>query len=1401
MTVSVPPGLLMLPLIATVCLLPVLCHGLAEGRTFWVASYNQDQCTEDMDPCELLEDYQAKGGAIFSTSHSTWIFLKGKHMLLQQSVVVSAAENITWRGNGSVSEVVIELPACYLRNKKSDNELDSAKYELYASIMTEDVKNFTLENISLTSYHACVMNTLPPRYALILTDTTDISLRNVYVEFDHHSMLYGIQVLNPSEEFTLEDGEINAHIDITLKPRASSYSLGSRKRLQLGIHRLYSLFSTGITFDIADYASTTYTSASVVFSDCTFISGEPDSQIGVTLQDYPTNWFSLEVISCIFNGNEGRDSLIRAIPINMTFHLVQRFTEFGVVRVEPHVCITNSIFTNNHGGVVFSWQMEHETTSELNSSRFVVPAVTITNCQFSENEYEGAQLDCVVCAFFKAQQFNANYNSSGGPVAFTMHNCSVHQSKIGKPLPFVGGVITIQGFMHFRACLAGDNIISNNQGRAMLVAGSKLEFHGYNEISRSEALWEGGGMYMSADSQLLLVSNAYLKLYENKAVHYGGGIYVSHNSLESSMENEDLSYFVACYVNKTMCPGLCFFQFIGTDGLPIQSKEELPSINATIDVSNNIGLEGGNNIFNGHIEGCLLQMQNGLETINHTTLRKIFTIDVGKEDVPMSFPYKVCLCRPMPSDSPVDVYCAQNLKVKTYAFEKLEVMLSILGDMSQRMPAITHAELHSRLFPLTMTRVEKVYSCEGAFTVRFPALGGSYTVNLRAGLPETASILAARLPKTLTIEIDNSTCPPGMTMKDVQVDSRRTVPLCQCSPHLTMHGISCTVYLIDTTYKAAGDNYWLGMKAGQLVFSAYCPYFFCNDFFVHNELALQDINKTQQCVNGRQGLMCSECPEGTSAVLGSINCKICSNWWLLLVFGFFVSGIIVVTVLLVLNLTILQGSITGAIFYLNTTYIFNDFLHHYATGIIYFLLSTLNFQIGFEVCFFDGMDEFWKALLQFAFPFYLFTLLIVIIIITQKCGYRMFKAHFIARRAVPVLATIMLLTYTDLVTVVTVALQPNTLYDAKTGYSEKVWLYQPSLPYFSERHLVLGIMSVAVAVFYLVPFTAVMLFGDVMRRFFHKLWFSHFMDVLHGAFTWPLGFWIGFRLLIRILFVAMSGFLTSPNMPCATLWGTGVVLVLQLLIRPFKKWKEGSHSSQYPFHTSTVQHHTINITGRAARLKQCVRRILEPEVFDALFLLNTMLASSAALYSSSPRASKRLTSAMVNISILLALIELLAIVVIHVYKFFPLSETARNWLEMCWGRIKMTFRQKRETEIVENVPDEYPLNDPIAVGIYELRPPEQDEESEDESTYSHSSFSCQREQTGYDCAGREPQGQHITSQLLFQRHTFAQTSSTTCKNAQGTAPLQESRRAAHPPEQDQQLREPLLMNTVGETAL
>jgi len=72
-------------------------------------------------------------------------------------------------------------------------------------------------------------------------------------------------------------------------------------------------------------------------------------------------------------------------------------------------------------------------------------------------------------------------------------------------------------------------------------------------------------------------------------------------------------------------------------------------------------------------------------------------------------------------------------------------------------------------------------------------------------------------------------------------------------------------------------------------------------------------------------------------------------------------------------------------------------------------ISLANLDLGFEICFYNGMDEYAKRWLQLAFPAYLI-FIAIFIIITSRYSTRI--QRLTARRALPILATLFLLSYT-----------------------------------------------------------------------------------------------------------------------------------------------------------------------------------------------------------------------------------------------------------------------------------------------------------------------------------------------------------------------------------------------------
>ena len=76
-------------------------------------------------------------------------------------------------------------------------------------------------------------------------------------------------------------------------------------------------------------------------------------------------------------------------------------------------------------------------------------------------------------------------------------------------------------------------------------------------------------------------------------------------------------------------------------------------------------------------------------------------------------------------------------------------------------------------------------------------------------------------------------------------------------------------------------------------------------------------NPDEQCKYSHSGLLCGKCKESLSLVLGSSQCKKCSNSYLALLIPFALAGVLLVMLLFLLDLTVKAGTLHGLIFYSN----------------------------------------------------------------------------------------------------------------------------------------------------------------------------------------------------------------------------------------------------------------------------------------------------------------------------------------------------------------------------------------------------------------------------------------------------------------------------------------------------
>ena len=373
----------------------------------------------------------------------------------------------------------------------------------------------------------------------------------------------------------------------------------------------------------------------------------------------------------------------------------------------------------------------------------------------------------------------------------------------------------------------------------------------------------------------------------------------------------------------------------------------------------------------------------------------------------------------------------------------------------------------------------------------------------------------------VTLVVNILECPPGFKKNDQSGK-------CECTPLLKNYNISC-IATRNVSYFRRSGNDWLALLNSSnmtcLTVYANCPFDYCNSSQVTFNLNDPD----RQCTGGRTGILCGQCQPGLSLLLGSNRCASCSSAYLLLVLAFALAGIILVAVIMALNLTVSAGTVNGLLLYANMVQLNeNVFFPNSRLPVVSQFISWLNLDVGIEVCFYDGLDGYWKTWFQFAFPFYLFILMGVIILGSQ---YSVRICRLCGSHAVPALATVFLMSYTKILQTVTNALSMSQL-NCNGTLLLNVWSVDGNIDYLSAKHLILVIFSSCLLVIG-VAYPLLVLFAPLLERYSDKCipckWnpvpkLKPLLDAYGGPYRDGHRYWTGVTLLVRLLATIVFSF-------------------------------------------------------------------------------------------------------------------------------------------------------------------------------------------------------------------------------------------------------------------------------------
>ena len=292
-------------------------------------------------------------------------------------------------------------------------------------------------------------------------------------------------------------------------------------------------------------------------------------------------------------------------------------------------------------------------------------------------------------------------------------------------------------------------------------------------------------------------------------------------------------------------------------------------------------------------------------------------------------------------------------------------------------------------------------------------------------------------------------------------------------------------------------------------------------------------------MDNRGQRMCGSCRDGYSLLMGSNKCEQCHDDYMIIVWIalFAVMGVLLVVLLIALNLTVSMGTLNGLLFYANIVKLYEPvFSRKGALPVLSQVISWINLDFGFEVCFYNGMDSYAKQWLQFAFPLYLW---IIIIIIIQLCRRYGKISRLMGSHVVPVLSTLTFLSYTKLVRTIVIVLRKCEVTLHCTNESVRsviLWYEDPNVEYAKGKHAGLFGFALLVTVLFVIPYTLFLLCHPVLEKYLShfklfKSW-SHFKPII-DAYSGPMKddyrFWPGLLLVTRIPVLLIVTFLKNES--------------------------------------------------------------------------------------------------------------------------------------------------------------------------------------------------------------------------------------------------------------------------------
>ena len=693
-----------------------------------------------------------------------------------------------------------------------------------------------------------------------------------------------------------------------------------------------------------------------------------------------------------------------------------------------------------------------------------------------------------------------------------------------------GAIYLLTGHVDFNGNTEFVNNSANEQGGAIYALSSDIQVAGNVSFSYNSAP-EGGGISLEYNSKLSFQLNG-LAQFESNTAERGGAIHVvdsvssfdcANNSKIPPQSQEELKPDCFFYLPSTSAPFPDYFTFLDN------KAEEL-----------------GSALYGGLLDRCKVNNYDSEAYPPNEIFNNISVFTSAHSSTISSEPLQVYFCR---NDTPDCTYL--NPSIKRSPGQPFTVSLAALDQAMHTIPATIRAEFTSSSGSNAhLGDFQNIRQIEGICTDLQYTL---FSPDISEELILFAEGLCGSTGRaTRLIVVEFLPCPDGFVLSNAE---------CTCEPRLQTFTSACNV---SSDSVERSGTFWMGLLYENstyigLILHPHCPFDYCKTETVDIPLN----NTDAQCAHGHSDILCGSCQSGLSIALGSSHCLAnCSDAYLVLILLFAALGILLVIVILLLRLTVAIGTINGLIFYANIIAANRTiFFPPGDTNILTVFISWLNLDLGIETCFFNGMDAYAKTWLQFIFPFYIWTLIALIIIVAQ---FSVKLSRFLGSNPIAVLATLFLLSYAKILSTVIAALSFTFLeYPNETIM---VWLYDGNIRYFHGKHIPLVLFALLVLLLLFLPYTLLLFLGQWLQaksdnrilNWVTKPQVKAFTDAYHAPYMPKQRYWTGLLLTLRcaLHLVFASNALGDPSINLLVIATStfGIAIIVWLTGRVYEKW-------------------------------------------------------------------------------------------------------------------------------------------------------------------------------------------------------------------------------------------------------